>query len=317
MRCSPLVLCVCVALALAACGKQTANERVAAGAPAATAGRPAALAAGAAKTAQQKAAGQTPAPPSALTRPNEDGSETVEDTTGDSGSHNPLLAAVASTVTAATPTAAAATNLAEPTLWQEGVNYTRIVPAQPTAVPAGQVEVLEFFWYACPHCYAIDPLVESWKKTKPAYISFSRVHVTWSEGHRAMARLYYTLGSLGKLDQLHGEVFKEIHVNSNPLIAADPNNAAETERLQTAFVKKFGISEDAFKKAYHSFAVETALQRADQLVQRYRVDGVPTFVINGKYVADVRTAGQPNPGPDAPQRLITLVGDLAAQEHKH
>jgi thiol:disulfide interchange protein DsbA len=316
MRGSRLVLSVCLTLALAACGKQTADQRAAARAPAPTAGRPAALAAGAAKTAQQKAPGPAAVPPSALTRPNEDGSETVEDTTGDSGSHNPLLAAVASTVAAATPAAGAA-NLTGPTLWQEGVNYTRIVPAQPTAVPAGQVEVLEFFWYSCPHCYAIDPLVESWKKTKPAYISFSRVHVTWSEGHRALARLYYTLESLGKLDQMHGEVFKEIHVNNNQLVAADPNDAAETERIQTAFVKKFGISEDAFKKAYHSLAVETALQRADQLVQRYRVDGVPTFVINGKYVADVRSAGLPNPGPDAPQRLLSLVGDLAAQEHKH
>jgi len=311
-------LFVCLTLALAACGKQTADEQRVGGAPAAAPGRTAALTAGAAKTAQQKAAGPTAARPSPLARPNEDGSETVEDTTGDSGSHNPLLAAVASTVAAATPAAAAeTTSLSGPTLWQEGVNYTRIVPAQPTAVPAGQVEVLEFFWYACPHCYAIDPFVESWKKTKPAYISFSRVHVTWSEPHRALARLYYTLESLGKLEQLHGEIFKEIHVNSDQLVAADPNNAAETERIQTAFVKKFGISEDAFKKAYHSFAVETALQRADQLVQRYRVDGVPTFVINGKYIADVRSAGLPNSGPDAPQRLISLVGDLAAQEHKH
>jgi thiol:disulfide interchange protein DsbA len=160
-------------------------------------------------------------------------------------------------------------------------------------------------------------LVEAWKKSKPAYINFSRVHVTWNEGHRSLARLYYTLESLGKLDQLHGEVFKEIHVNNNPLVAADPNDTAETERIQLLFVKKFGITEDAFKKAYHSFAVETALQRADQLVQRYRIDGVPTFVINGKFVADVRSAGLPNPGPGAAERLISLVGDLAAQEHKH
>jgi thiol:disulfide interchange protein DsbA len=246
--------------------------------------------------------------PSKITRMNEDGSETVEDVPSDGGAHNPLLAAVASTVAASTSSATAAT-LGGPAMWKEGVNYTRIVPAQPTEVPAGQVEVLEFFWYACPHCAAIDPLVESWKKTKPAYVTFSRVHVMWNEGHRSLARLYYTLDSLGKLDQLHGEVFKEIHVNGNPLVAADPRNAAESERIQTAFVTKFGISEADFKKAYHSFAVETALQRADQLVQRYRIDGVPTFVVNGKFVADVRSA-------DGPERLISLVGDLAAQEHK-
>jgi thiol:disulfide interchange protein DsbA len=132
----------------------------------------------------------------------------------------------------------------------------------------------------------------------------------WSEGHRSTARLYYTIESMGKLDQLHGEIFKEIHVNNDQLITSDPNDTAGAEKLQTTFVKKFGISEDAFKKAYHSFAVETALQRADQLEQRYRIEGVPTFVVNGKYVADVRSAG-------SPEKLLALVDDLAAQEHKH
>jgi thiol:disulfide interchange protein DsbA len=307
MRVRHLVLCVGLALALAACGKrESADERSPAGAPnPASAPNAPATQAG----VQPKTAEPASDLPSKITRMNEDGSETVEDVPSDSGAHNPLLAAVASTVAASTSTASAATT-SGPTLWQEGVNYTRLVPAQPTSVPAGQVEVLEFFWYACPHCYAIDSLVESWKKTKPAYISFSRVHVMWNEGHRALARLYYTLDSMGKLDQLHGEVFKEIQVNGNPLVASDPNNAAETERIQTAFVTKHGISESDFKKAYHSFAVETALQRADELVQRYRIDGVPTFVVNGKYVADVRSA-------DGQERLLSLVGDLAAQEHKH
>ncbi len=303
MRLRQLVLCAGLALALTACGKrESADDRSPSAAPA-SASAPAAAAQQA--VIQQKTAEQAADLPSKITRMNEDGSETVEDVPSDSGAHNPLLAAVASTI--ATASAAATSG---PTLWQEGVNYTRLVPAQPTQVPTGQVEVLEFFWYACPHCYAIDPMVESWKKTKPSYISFSRVHVMWNEGHRSLARMYYTLDSMGKLDQLHGEVFKEIHVNGDPLIAADPGNAAESERIQTAFVKKFGISESDFKKAYHSFAVETALQRADELVQRYRIEGVPTFVINGKYVADVRSA-------DGQERLLSLVGDLAAQEHKH
>ena len=299
-------------LLLAGCGKQEsagqsapARSRSSATAPLITPAAPPPSA------DQQKAPAAEKAESSKITITNEDGTETVEDTAADSAKHNAMLAAVASTVAAATASGtAAAAAPAAPAIWQEGVNYTRLVPAQPTSAPAGQVEVLEFFWYSCPHCYAIDPLVESWKKTKPAYISFSRVHVMWSDMHRSQARLYYTLESLGKLNELHGEVFKEIHVNNDPLVASDPANTAETERIQAAFVKKFGISEDAFRKAYHSFAVETAMQRADQLVQRYRVDGVPTFVINGKYIADVRTAG-------TPERLITLVGDLADQEHKH
>ena len=306
-----VALCISLALTLTACGKQeSAHERAPASAPAsATAPAASRHATAVQQRTQEEASDQ----PSKITRMNEDGSESVEDVPSDSGAHNPLLAAVASTVTASTSTATAATTATTttgPTLWQEGVNYTRLVPAQPTAVPAGQVEVLEFFWYACPHCSAINPLVESWKNTKPAYISFSGVHVMWNEAHRSLARLYYTLQSMGKLDQLHSEVFKEIHVNSNPLVASDPNNTAESERIQTAFVKKFGVSEADFKKAYHSFDVETALQRADELVQRYRVDGVPRFIVNGKYVVDVATAG-------SPERLISLVGDLAAQEHKH
>jgi thiol:disulfide interchange protein DsbA len=311
MRATRLSLFLGLALALVACGKQqSANDQGSATTTPATAlSPPATDTTPAATPSQRQEAGLAPSAPSKIKRPNEDGSETVEDTTGDSGTHNPLLAAVASTMAASTGAATAATTTG-PTLWQEGVNYTRLVPAQPTNAAAGQVEVLEFFWYACPHCYAIDPLVESWKKTKPGFVSFSRVPVMWSEGHRSTARFYYTLESMGKLDQLHGEVFKEIHVNNNPLIATDPNDTAGAERLQTAFVKKFGISEDAFKKAYHSFAVETALQRADQLVLRYRVEGVPTFVVNGKFVADVRSAG-------TPERLLSLVDDLAAQEHKH
>jgi thiol:disulfide interchange protein DsbA len=301
---------VILTLALGACGKQQSSDQRGRNdaAPTTALAPPAGTAAPTVTATQRQDAGLAPRP-AKVTRPNEDGSETVEETTGDSGTHNPLLAAVASSMAATTPAAAAATTAA-PTLWQEGVNYTRLVPGQPTSVPVGQVEVLEFFWYGCPHCYAIDPMVESWKKTKPAFISFSRVPVMWSEGHRSTARLYYTLESMGKLDQLHGEVFKEIHVNGDPLIAADPNDAAGALQVEATFLKKFGISEDAFKKASQSFSVETALQRADQLVLRYRIEGVPTFVVNGKYVADVRSAG-------SPERLLSLVDDLAAQEHKH
>ena len=286
-------------LIVAACGKQQSAEQnlTAENAPAAAAQGSAATPA----TAAQQTPAAPAAEPATITRVNEDGSETVEDASGDSGLHNALLAAVSST--------AAAAPLNAPTPWQEGVNYTRLVPAQPTAVAAGQVEVLEFFWYACPHCYAIDPLVEAWKKTKPAYVSFSRVPVMWNEGHRSLARLYYTLDSIGKLNDLHAAIFKEIHVKNDPLVDLS-NDDAQSEKIQTAFVQTQGVSAEAFKNAYHSFSVENSLQRADQLVQRYRISGVPAFVINGKYVADVGTAQ----GED---RLMSLVSDLAAIEHKH
>jgi protein dithiol oxidoreductase (disulfide-forming) len=305
MRLRYSALCLVLGLAVAACGRQEAANQSPESTPAPAAARHAPAPA----AVQPKAAEQASDLPSKITRMNEDGSETVEDVPSDSGVHNPLLAAVASTVAAATPSASA-TTLSPPAIWQEGVNYTRLVPAQPTSVPAGQVEVLEFFWYACPHCYALDPSVEAWKKSKPAYVTFTRVHVLWSEGHRSLARLFYTLESMGKIDQLHSEIFKEIHVNGDPLVAADPANEAETERIQVVFARKFGIAENDFRKAYHSMPVDLAMQRADELVQRYRIDGVPRFVVNGKYIADVASAG-------SAERLMPLVGDLAAMERKH
>ena len=304
MRVRALLIALGVTLALGACGRQEPSGLAPAKAPA-----PAA--APAVKTTAAAVPGKTAADtgkPLTMTRLNEDGSETVEETPGDTGAQNKLLAAVASTVAAATSSSSAAA--ANGTQWQDGVNYTRVVPAQPTNVPAGQVEVLEFFWYACPHCYALEPTMQTWLKSKPAYISFVRVPVEWNEGHRSLARLFYALDAMGKLNDVHGEIFKEIQVNGDPLIGPDPSNAAAAERVQLSFIKKLGLSEADFEKAYHDMNVETALQRADQLGQRYRVSSVPTFVVNGKYTTDVTMAG-------GPEKLMSLLADLAAQEHKH
>src|SRR5205823_2377368 len=84
--------------------------------------------------------------------------------------------------------------------WQPGVNYQPLVPAQPTSVAAGKVEVIEVFWLACPHCYALEPFIRNWLKTKPAYVEFVRVPVMWGPVHRAHARFYYTLEALGRDD---------------------------------------------------------------------------------------------------------------------
>ena len=299
-----LLIALGVALALTACGRQEPSGLAPAKAPA-----PAATPA--VKTTAAAVPGKTAADtgkPLTMTRLNEDGSETVEETPGDTGSQNKLLAAVASTVAAATSTASAAATSG--TQWQDGVNYTRTVPAQPTNVPAGQVEVLEFFWYACPHCYALEPTVQAWLKSKPAYITFTRVPVEWNEGHRSLAHLFYALEAMGKLNDVHGEIFKEIQVNGDPLIGPDPNNVAAAERIQVSFIKKLGLSDADFEKAYQDMNVQTAMQRADQLVERYRVAAVPTFVVNGKYTTDVTMAG-------GPEKLMSLLSDLAAQEHRH
>lgn len=190
--------------------------------------------------------------------------------------------------------------------WKPGVNYDPLVPAQPTNVSPGKVEVVEVFWLGCPHCYALEPFIQSWLKTKPAYIEFVRVPVMWGPVHRAHARLFYTLQALNRSD-LFEKAFDTIQQQHNPLVA---NSDDETVKLQQTWAKDNGISADDFTKAANSFTVNSNLQRAEQLTQRYQVQGVPLVVIGGKYSTDVGKAG-------APAKLIELVDDLAASERHH
>jgi thiol:disulfide interchange protein DsbA len=192
--------------------------------------------------------------------------------------------------------------------WVAGTNYKVLLPAQPTDVAPGKVEVIEFFWYGCPHCYALDPYLQSWLKNKPAYIDFRRVHVTWGEVHRLHARLFYTLQALGKLDELHGKVFDEIHQAHDELYVEGDEKA--TLAQQERFAKANGIAEADFANAWNSFGVQTNVQKADEMGRRYKVEGVPTLVIDGKYVTDVAMAG-------SQQNVIQIINDLAASERHH
>jgi thiol:disulfide interchange protein DsbA len=190
--------------------------------------------------------------------------------------------------------------------WKPGVNYVPLVPAQPTSVPAGKVEVVEVFWYACPHCYALEPFMQNWLKNKPEYVEFVRVPVMWGPVHRAHARLFYILESLGRKD-LHSKVFDTIHKEQNMLVG---NDDASTQKMQRDFAVANGIKGEDFDKAWGSFTVNASLQRAQQLTERYHVDGVPLIVVNGKYETDVSKAGGPG-------KLLSLINDLAASEKRH
>ena len=191
--------------------------------------------------------------------------------------------------------------------WVAGTNYRPLSPAQPTDVAPDKVEVVEMFWYACPHCYALDPFLESWRKSKPAYIEFRRVPVTWGPVHRSHAQLFYALQALGKEEAVHAAVFSEMNEKKNYMFAQ--GDERESLAAQVAFVKSHGISEADFMNAYNSFSVQTNLQKADELMRRYKVEGVPLLVINGKYLTDVSMAG-------SPANVISIVNDLAASEKR-
>jgi protein dithiol oxidoreductase (disulfide-forming) len=194
--------------------------------------------------------------------------------------------------------------------WQAGVNYDPLVPAQPTSVAAGKVEVLEIFWLACPHCYALEPYLQGWLRTKPSYIEFVRVPVNWQSIYGAHARLYYTLEELARPD-LIAKAFATIHdevTNHQPPLYT--NNADETFRLQQQFAVQNGVSAADFARAYNSAAVAANVAQAEEITQRYHVKGVPLLVVNGRYTTDLDRAGG-----DA--RLIELINELAASEHGH
>lgn len=188
--------------------------------------------------------------------------------------------------------------------FKEGVNYKPIVPAQPTDVAPGHVEVAEVFWYGCPHCFVLDPQIESWRQgggtgKKPAWVDFVRIPAVWNDELRMHARLFYTLEALGRLDELHPVVFREVQVNGNKLDTADKIGA---------FLRAHGVTAEDFRKTFNSFSVETRLKRADLLGRRYRVQSVPLVIVNGKYASDLGMAG-------SPEALLSLVNELAMQEH--
>lgn len=187
--------------------------------------------------------------------------------------------------------------------WKAGVNYLPIVPAQPTSADPGQVEVLEILWLGCPHCYELEPYIEAWRKKKPPYVKFVQEHVMWGPAHRAHGRFFYTLEALGR-DDLVVKAFDEIHRRGNMLVAS---NDDQSMQLQLAFAKANGISEADFKREYTGFAVNTRLQRAEELMRRYKIESVPRIIVNGKYESGVEMVG-------GREQMIALINDLAAAE---
>lgn len=278
-----------VSIATVACGKQeqpAAPAQPAAAQPAqvqSSSGESAATAAAETSAATEESA---PTVPTETVTETDDAQEAAEQP--------------ASNVQAALKLSAATNKPATSERFKEGTSYKKVVPAQPTNVAPGKVEVVEVFWYGCAHCFQLDPAIESWRnKNKQQFVEFVRVPAMWNDTLRMHARVYYTAEALGKLDALHSTIFRQMHVANDPL-----NNV---DRI-TAFFGKHGVSPEDFQKAFASFAVESKLQRADFLNRRYQINSVPTMVVNGKYLTDQTMAG-------GESQLFQLIEELAAHEH--
>lgn len=176
---------------------------------------------------------------------------------------------------------AAAPGIAPAQQPHEGSQYIRLQQPQPTDSP-GKIEVTEFFWYSCPHCNALEPGLEAWIKKLPQDVVVRRVPVRFNAGMEPQQRLYYTLEALGKLEALHRLVFTAIHEQRQPLNTAD--------RILD-WAQKQGLDKAQFSAAYNSFGVQSKVQRAAKLAEAYKIDGVPTLAINGRYLTSPSLAG--------------------------
>lgn len=183
--------------------------------------------------------------------------------------------------------------------FQEGTHYRRLDTPVPTA-SSDKIEVLEIFWYGCPHCFSLEPAAEQWLKNKPENVEFVRLPAILGSSWEIGARAFYVAEKLGVLEKIHGPLFNAIHV--------DKQRIQNKEQL-AEFFAKHGVDQTAFEQAYNSFEVETNLRKSQQLVQRYRVDGVPMVVINGKYVTNGSMAG-------SPAAIFQVVDQLIAEEGK-
>ena len=164
----------------------------------------------------------------------------------------------------------------------EGTHYVRLSQPVP-AVPAGRIEVIEFFWYGCPHCFAFEPALQAWVERLPADVAFRRVPVAFSaEPFGTHQRIFYALDSLGLLATMHRKVFYAIH---NERIKLD--KPAEI----VAFMDRHGVEAARFRPAFDSFAVQTKAKQATQLAAAYKIDGVPALGVQGRYYTSVSLAG--------------------------
>jgi thiol:disulfide interchange protein DsbA len=188
--------------------------------------------------------------------------------------------------------------------YKEGTHYARLVPSQPTVGGADKIEVSEFFWYGCPHCYDLEPAINKWAADLPPTVRFVRVPAMWNELLTTHARLYYTEEVLARNEVLkdpeafHTAVFEEYHQRGNRLL-----NEAAIKRV----FERFGVSEADFTKAWNSFEVAQKMRVAEDLARRYSISSVPTIVVNGKYRTGAAEAG-------SYEKLMEVIDELVARE---
>ena len=182
---------------------------------------------------------------------------------------------------------------------EAGIDYKVLKEAQPTDSP-GKIEVTEFFWFGCPHCYSLEPTLEQWVKKLPKDVEFKRVPAYFNKQWEVGARVYYALEATGDLNRLFKPLFDAIHRDG--LRSGDEKAIAE-------WLAKQGVDMEKYNAALKSFGVDSKVRRAGQLTQAYKLDGVPAIAVQGKYVVGAAEAG-------GVKRMFDILDMLIAQSRK-
>jgi len=176
--------------------------------------------------------------------------------------------------------------------------YTELNPPQPTNTDGKKVDVVEFFWYGCPHCYNLEPLLETWTKKLPPDVQFRRIPAVFNERWGHDAAIYYTFEALGVLDKLHRPFFDAIH--RDHLRTDDP-------QAMTEWLSRQGVEPKKFFDTMKSFGVQSKTRRAAQLSVAYKIDGTPAMAVQGRYTVSADQGGSREGMLDTVSYLVNMV----------
>ncbi|VAW68997.1 Periplasmic thiol:disulfide interchange protein DsbA [hydrothermal vent metagenome] len=183
--------------------------------------------------------------------------------------------------------------------YDEGIEYTQLKTAVSTQT-GDKIEVLEFFWYGCPHCFAFEPALKKWKKTLPANVQFIRVPSPLNPSWMVHTKAYYTLQIMGEGDKHHDAIFNAMHIQKKKIYSKE---------AIADFLASRGVNKEKFLSNFDSFAVEMRARQALQLGQQYKVNGVPMLTVNGKYTISGSQAG-------SHQGMVDIANFLIQKESK-
>ena len=184
-------------------------------------------------------------------------------------------------------------------------DYRAINPPQPTD-SGKKVEVLEFFWYACPHCNSLQPSLRNWLKQKPADVEFKRVPAVLSESWIPLTRAYYALEATGSLEKLHYEVFSAIH---------EKNLRLQDPKILFDWVAQHGVDRQQFQDAYGSFGVQSRARRAIDMSRHYDITGTPAVTVDGKYLVAPSMTLKPDRSVDY-EKFFQVLDQVIAMARK-